>query len=165
MTRVGRLINLPAGRRRVLVEAVVRLTLVNLAAPLFGFRRLCVMLSCVTPSPLVQGSVPPDEWAEVAAWAVRAAACHGPIRANCLPRSLTLWWMLRRRGLAPQLRLGARRTATGIEGHAWVEIQGIVLNDRPDVARDFSPLFWQSRPHGRLGVSGIVGSLTRDRGG
>src|SRR5262245_16728604 len=37
---------------------------------------------------------------------VTAAASHGPYRASCLEHSLTLWWLLRRRGIDSQLRIG-----------------------------------------------------------
>jgi hypothetical protein len=139
MKRLRRLISLSAGRRRALAEAWGRLLLVNLGLRTLGFRRILAALSrAVLPVP-PQGADSLGEWVAVAAWAVRAAASHGPIRANCLPQSLTLWWMLQRRGLDARIRFGARKTATGIEAHAWVELQGDVLNDRPDVASAFRP--------------------------
>lgn len=49
-----------------------------------------------------------------------------PWTGRCLARSLTLWWMLRRRGLPAQLHIGLRLEAGQLTAHAWA-----VLDDRP----------------------------------
>lgn len=69
---------------------------------------------------------------------VNAAADRGPVKANCLPRSLTIWWLLRRRGLECELRLGVKPRDEAIQAHAWVEFEGRVLNDEPGVQQQFS---------------------------
>ncbi|MDG4598250.1 MAG: lasso peptide biosynthesis B2 protein [Candidatus Contendobacter sp.] len=66
-----------------------------------------------------------------AAWSL-----HCP---TCLHRSLTLWWLLRRRGIASELRIGVRLEQGRFEAHAWVERQGAALNDRADISQDFAP--------------------------
>ena len=50
-------------------------------------------------------------------------------RSTCLEQSLVLCWILRRRGMSPVLRVGARKDADRLEAHAWVEIDGIPLGD------------------------------------
>jgi hypothetical protein len=70
---------------------------------------------------------------------VKIAASHGPYRATCLPQSLTLWLLLRRRGIASSLRIGVRKEISRLDAHAWVEIDGIVVNDRMDVPDRFVP--------------------------
>jgi hypothetical protein len=52
----------------------------------------------------------------------------------CLPESLVLWALLRRRGLNPQLRLGVRRCDARLQAHAWVEHEGLPLNDGRNAA-------------------------------
>ena len=69
---------------------------------------------------------------------VNIAAAHGFYRATCLPRSLTLWWLLGCWGITTDLRLGVRRAAGQFEAHGWVEYQGIVLNDTEDVTQRFA---------------------------
>jgi hypothetical protein len=59
---------------------------------------------------------------------------------NCLSQSLTLSWLLRRRGLEPTLRLGVRLLEQKLDAHAWVVYDGRVLNDTQDVAERFTPL-------------------------
>lgn len=65
---------------------------------------------------------------------------YSPLPGNCLSRSIVLWWRLRRRGLAPDLRLGVSLAGGEFAAHAWVEHEGRVLNDTPDVARRYPPL-------------------------
>src|SRR5688500_7228752 len=60
------------------------------------------------------------------------------LRPNCLPRSLSLWRMLRRRGIDAVVRIGAKMTGRRLDGHAWVEVGGVVVNDRADIAREFT---------------------------
>ena len=57
---------------------------------------------------------------------------------SCLDRSVFLWFMLRQRGLDPALRIGIARDGDAIDGHAWVEIHGTVVNDAPDIADQFA---------------------------
>ena len=49
--------------------------------------------------------------------------------ATCLPRSLTLWWILRRQGVEAELRLGVRSDGESIVAHAWVVCHGTVIGE------------------------------------
>jgi hypothetical protein len=70
---------------------------------------------------------------------VHIAARHGIYSANCLNRSLVLWWLLQRRGLCSEIRYGARTGAQGFEAHAWVEYANQIIGDNLDIHRDFAP--------------------------
>jgi Transglutaminase-like superfamily len=61
------------------------------------------------------------------------------LRSTCLEQSLVLCWMLRRRGMSPVLRVGARKDADRLEAHAWVEIDGIALGDDAGQHAHFVP--------------------------
>ena len=76
---------------------------------------------------------------------VDAAARHGFYHANCLKRSLVLAWFLRRHGIPFELRIGTRKT-TGSEkemqhfsAHAWIESNGVVVNENENVNERFTP--------------------------
>lgn len=69
---------------------------------------------------------------------VQGAAAWSVHRPTCLHRSLTLWWLRRRQGIASELRIGVRREQGRFEAHAWVERQGVPLNDEPDVGLRFA---------------------------
>ena len=60
---------------------------------------------------------------------VLAADRHSPMRGTCLERSLALWWLLGRRGITTQLRIGARKSEGKFEAHAWVERNGEVIGE------------------------------------
>jgi hypothetical protein len=64
---------------------------------------------------------------------------------TCLSRSLVLWHLLRRRGVPAVLQIGVRKENEELLSHAWVESDGRVVNDKPDVARHFSPIDFQQR--------------------
>jgi hypothetical protein len=64
---------------------------------------------------------------------VGAAVRYSFVRPACLEKSLVLWWLLRRQGIASSVRIGTRKNTGGLEAHAWVEHCGSALNeiDRP----------------------------------
>lgn len=69
------------------------------------------------------------------------AARNFPLyRPSCLPRSLVLWHMLRRRGAPADLRIGVNNAGGRFTAHAWVEQDGVVVNDTPDIAQRFAPV-------------------------
>jgi hypothetical protein len=51
------------------------------------------------------------------------------ISTNCLERSLLLYKILAEVDAAPRLVLGVARDQAGVDGHAWVEIDGQALGD------------------------------------
>lgn len=67
-----------------------------------------------------------------------AAANHGPLEINCLPRSIVLWWMLRRAGLPAELRIGVQKEPGAFAAHAWVEYAGAPVGDA--ASAHFSPI-------------------------
>jgi len=67
-------------------------------------------------------------------------ASHNPIYpVNCLPKSLTLCWLLRQRGIPAKLQIGVSIESKAFRAHAWVEYAGQIINDRPNINTDFSP--------------------------
>lgn len=71
----------------------------------------------------------------LAALVERANRRYAIPRADCLPLSLALRWLLARRGIASDLRVGVRTITGRFESHAWLECDGVVLNDTADVGR------------------------------
>lgn len=80
-----------------------------------------------------------QEQANRIAWLVHAAARHGIYKAGCLQRSFILWLLLRRRGIAAEVRIGVRKEGNRVRAHAWVEYAGIALNEHAEIASEFSP--------------------------
>jgi hypothetical protein len=81
-----------------------------------------------TPGDLVEGT----------ARSVATAAAFFPGRAICLEQSLTLYVLLRRRGVPAQLRLGVQPYP--FNAHAWVELAGQPVNEDPEAVARFLPM-------------------------
>ena len=59
------------------------------------------------------------------------AGRRGALKSTCLRQSLLVYWLLRRRGLDPELKLGVRKQGDAIDAHAWVELSGTPLDAGP----------------------------------
>ncbi|HEY0704402.1 MAG TPA: lasso peptide biosynthesis B2 protein [Candidatus Acidoferrales bacterium] len=68
-----------------------------------------------------------------------AAALSLFFHTNCLERSLALWFLLRQRGFPAELKFGARKQSETFEAHAWVELNGVALNNPTAEQREFVP--------------------------
>ena len=71
-------------------------------------------------------------------WAIDEACVWYVKRVACLQRSAVTTWLLRRDGISASLVIGYRPMP--FESHAWVEVNGIVINDRPQYQRFFTVL-------------------------
>ena len=66
-----------------------------------------------------------------------------PARTSAAPKGKLEWplllgWLLRRRGVQSQLCIGVRLTQGALDAHAWVECEGVPVNDNPDVNAQFA---------------------------
>jgi hypothetical protein len=107
-----------------------------------GFRRWKGVLLWFTPRRVGRAGVAESASAEAArsiARMQRTAARHLFFRPNCLEQSLVLWWLLQRRGIPAELRIGARKADGQFEAHAWVESDGVVLSDAGEGHLHFVP--------------------------
>jgi hypothetical protein len=76
--------------------------------------------------------------AQAAADAVAIVAGRRLVGARCLGRSLVLWFLLRRRGVDARVVVGAQAVDAGtLPAHAWVEVDGVPVNDATDVGERF----------------------------
>ena len=101
-------------------------------ARLMGFAGLHRRVRACRVAPTVSSS--PD----AIVWAVDEACLWYVKRAYCLQRSAVAAWMLRRHGFDACLVIGYRPVP--FESHAWVEVQGRIVNDRPQYQRRFRVL-------------------------
>src|SRR5687767_15395950 len=65
-----------------------------------------------------------SEEARLIACVIRLCRWFGAIDRNCLRRSVLLYRELSRVGSGPTLNIGFRRGSGGLEGHAWVMLDG-----------------------------------------
>ena len=70
---------------------------------------------------------------------VRSASHFGPFQATCLGQSLTLWLLLQQQNISSAIKIGVRKNAGRLEAHAWVERNGIALNETDAVHEHYAP--------------------------
>jgi hypothetical protein len=115
--------------RWVLLQAMILLPICWVGLRAIGLSRLHSWVARA-PAAAAQPDVDPIAFGTL----VDIAARHGPFYSTCLTRSLVLIWLLQRRGLRSELRIGVRMIETGIDSHAWVECEGKTVNDAPGFA-------------------------------
>jgi hypothetical protein len=143
MQRWHRFWQLSGYERGVALEAAGGLLATWLGLRLVGFRRWRNVLAWLAPPPNATAQQPDASRREAAQMIARMAAAAARnffFDTNCLEQSLVLWWLLRRqRGIAAELRIGARKEFERFEAHAWVEADSVVLNDASAEHRHFVP--------------------------
>jgi len=126
--RLRRFSRLQAAERGIFLRAAVTLPLISVSLRMRGFGATQGSLQKLLPSSK-QITMDSRKYAELAARMVRAAVHHGVGHPSCLEESLVLWWLLGRRGIASQLRIGIKKESAKFEAHAWVELGGAALNE------------------------------------
>lgn len=114
--------------RHLLLGSMVMLPVIALLVRLLGALRTCHLLDRLSgaAAPRCADAATMHD-AERLAQVVALAGRRGVITATCLRQAILVHWLLRRRGLAPDLKLGVRRAADALDAHAWVELQGVAL--------------------------------------
>lgn len=72
---------------------------------------------------------------------IAIAARNHFLKVNCLGRSLALHGLCHRAGFTTQIAIGIRKNRGNIEGHAWLEADGVVLNDTIEGIGAFTKLY------------------------
>ena len=137
---------LPAERRRVLLQAAILLPVIGLMLRLVGYDRV---YSTLLHRSVKNGAPPNGISPEAVALMVAVVVRRHLYKGKCLQQSLTLWYLLRRRGLDPELRIGVRKAGDQLEAHAWVQYQGRALNDSEDVGLRYTAFKGLTLPSAR----------------
>jgi hypothetical protein len=106
-------------RRNSLIEATVALTLARLAVNILPAAWIVAWTK--RPPRRVDRFLPPTI-IDAACRAVDEIGAKSWMQALCLPRALAAQAMLRRRGVASRLCLGAGRENGELAAHAWIEL-------------------------------------------
>jgi hypothetical protein len=138
LSRFAQFRNLSRAQKRVLIAAWLWLPVFWIGLRALGPTRFHSRLQ---RKPIVVQHASPMTQDEIRSFAetVNIAARHTPFPATCLSRSLLLSWLLRRHGVASELRIGVKLNAGTLLAHAWVECGGHPVNDRADIADEFHP--------------------------
>jgi hypothetical protein len=140
--------------RVLLIQAFLLLPVVRISRWMRFFRFQRIMGGVkLRSSQIANCNASALETARRVARMVSVAAAHSLFQSSCLDRSFLLWALLRRRGIDTDLFLGVRRDQENFEAHAWVEINGVVLNDTDDVRERFAPFSVPITAAGQLSLS------------
>ena len=125
--------------QKMFVRALVMLPIVSASLRTVGFRATQTALQKILFTPNSEQN-PDSVRTRIALTAhmVNSAGRHGLVRGSCLAKSLTLWCLLGGQGIASQLRIGIRKENGKFEAHAWVERDGVALNEPEDHHRHYS---------------------------
>jgi hypothetical protein len=141
--RLRRFSRLDAEARGIFLRAAAILPVISLSLKMLGFgatQKFVLRFPPPTHGALPGGS--PDlgrvERAQLTARMVNAAVRHAWCASTCLEKSLALCWLLRRQGIACELRIGARKVQGKFEAHAWVERDGNALNEPQQEHRHYA---------------------------
>lgn len=117
------------GSQRVgLIAMMLALPPIAAALRLFGYQRTQRWLERHSQHAASRPASPGDfAAAQGLAGLASIAGRHGVIEATCLRQSLLVYWLLRRRGLNPEIKLGVRKQDDALDAHAWVELDGLAL--------------------------------------
>jgi hypothetical protein len=126
-----------------LVPAAVTLATVKVLLGLRGHRRTVALLRRTSPDGVPAGvaGAPVPVPVTVLASCVATVTGRSRGRGDCLARSLTLWWLARRRGYELELVMGVGAPQAGVlPAHAWIEYGGTPVNDTMSVRERYSVL-------------------------
>jgi hypothetical protein len=106
-------------RRQLLAEATIALALARLAVRFVSAERI---VAWAARPPRRYDRFAAARYVEATARAVDEIGSKPWMDAPCLPRAIAVQAMLRRRGIASRLCLGATREAGALAAHAWIEL-------------------------------------------
>lgn len=127
--RLQRFRKLPAPARGVFLRAAALLPWVALRLKFQGFQTTKNSLRSSARGILSKNLNENAECVALTARMVRAAARHGIGNPSCLEESLVLLHLLETQGIAAELRIGVKKNTPKFEAHAWVECNGVALNE------------------------------------
>ena len=138
--RLRKFLALSPADRVVFLKLWTLLPLVAASLHLLGYPRTLRLLSRWSPAAPEHARLSEDamSYALRLGRLARIAGRYVPTNGSCLRQSLLVWWLLRRKGVPAELRIGVR-TQEGFTAHAWVEVDGQPVNDAPDVGERFAP--------------------------
>jgi hypothetical protein len=118
----------------ITLEAYTRLLEIDLYQARHGFAALRRKVSSFPVAP--QTALP--ETVKAVCEAVDLACIWYWKEVRCLQRSAATTCLLKRRGVRAEMIIGAQHTP--FKAHAWVEVNGFVVNDKPYMRELYSVL-------------------------
>lgn len=141
MSRLAKVFRLSSPDRRLALEAAIFLGLARFAVVALPFRWIASALGrqIATFDAAETGEKTacfPSAPIRRIGWAINRIGRHTPWRSNCLAKAIAGRFMLRRRRINSTIYFGVAKDLKGeFEAHAWLNSNGIILNDTADLER------------------------------
>ena len=132
LQRAGNFLRRPWQDQWLFMEAYALLGLARLVINIVKFDRLVSKLG--TPRLESPARVPGSQLREAKriAWAIQTASRFTPWKSNCFPQAIAAKFLLRQRGIASTLYLGAAfKARTEMEAHAWLRCGPLYVTGGP----------------------------------
>src|SRR5712671_2415614 len=142
--RLRRFSAMDADARGIFLRAAAVLPVISISLKMRGFgatQEFLLRSFPIAPQTSQQESihvVDDRKRTELTSRMVDAAIRHVWHASTCLEKSLALWWLLGRRGIACDVRIGARKQGGKFEAHAWLERGGVAVNEPQQEHRHYA---------------------------
>jgi hypothetical protein len=144
--RFARWLELKSGERWLLLGLMIALPVIAALLRVFGLVRTRHWLEWSSGNAATRNANSDDlQSAERLARLTDIAGRRGALTATCLRQSLLIYWRLRRRGFAPELKIGVRKEEAAFDAHAWVELSGIALGQTELAHSPFPDRDWNAQ--------------------
>lgn len=132
---------LPPSARKLFRRAAVLSPVIGVSLRIRGYNKTRQWLQMRLERQAIQNLESPEisVCLEMTCRMVRAAEHYSLVRVTCLEESMVLWYLLQSQGIPATLRIGVRKPAGTFEAHAWVERDGVALNQTDEQHRHYQP--------------------------
>lgn len=131
---------LSSNNKLLFIQAFLLLPIVNLSIKLFGFNRVYRFMYEQNLSRSNKQNPLSEEKKEVTEIVEMVKKVHWRVYKGitCLPKNLVMWWMLGKKGIKTRLIIGVKKSEDGIIGHAWLEYNTKVINEKQSVVDEYT---------------------------
>jgi Transglutaminase-like superfamily len=128
------------GARRLFLHAAVLLPMIRVSLHARGYKKTQEWLQKRLQARSMSEATLDEsgDRVEMTCRMVRAAERHGWVRSTCLQQSLALWYLLGRQSISSRIRIGVRKQSDQFEAHAWVEHEGLALNQSGELHQHYA---------------------------
>ena len=119
------------------LKAYLLITIVSLALKLCGFAKVYDWITKAR-SAKSEVRISDKQQIEKICFCIGAACHYHFLRAQCLQRSLVSYYFLTRCRIQVDLCIGVTKNGDAFMAHAWLEHEGVVLGESPQVQTVYS---------------------------
>lgn len=128
--------NLQIKQKLIVIESSAILFIIKLLIKIVGLNRTYKMLR-ILPSLPAKKKIS-TVYIENLWRLVFATSKTLPFKTKCIEESITLWIILKTRGIKSHLKIGVNKKSSEFCAHAWIEVDGKPVGNSEDIYNNFS---------------------------